>query len=142
MAERGEISTAPVIPIQERAMADKVLQLDSKDNVLIALTDLKKGEQVEFSGRSYSLSSNVPAKHKFATEDLQPGASVVMYGVLVGKAVKPIPKGGLLSLNNIHHEAAPFHEKSGDFHWRAPDVSKWSDWGSRWQKDERSGCWR
>ena len=107
-------------------MADKVLQLDLKDNVLIALTDLKKGDQVEFSGRTYTLSSNVPAKHKFVTEDLEPGARVVMYGVLVGKAVKPIARGELLSLNNIHHEAAPFQEKSGDFHWQPPDVSKWS----------------
>jgi altronate hydrolase len=126
MAKRGEISTRRVISIQERAMADKVLQLDLKDNVLIALTDLKKGDQVEFSGHNYTLSSNVPAKHKFATEDLEPGSSVVMYGVLVGKAVKPIPRGGLLSLNNIHHQAAPFHEKAGDFHWNPPDVSKWS----------------
>jgi altronate hydrolase len=106
-------------------MLNKVLQLDSRDNVLIALTDLKKGEQVDFSGHSYTLSSNVPAKHKFATEDLAPGADVVMYGVLVGKVVKPIPRGGLLSINNIHHEASPFHEKSEEFRWTSPDVSRW-----------------
>ncbi len=106
-------------------MQNKVLQLDSRDNVLIALTDLKKRDQIDFSGRSYTLSSNVPAKHKFATEDLEPGADVVMYGVLVGKAVKPIPRGGLLSINNIHHEAADFHEKSGEFHWAPPDVARW-----------------
>jgi altronate hydrolase len=106
-------------------MQNKVLQLDARDNVLIALTDLKKGDQVDFSGRSYTLSSNVPAKHKFATDDLEPGANIVMYGGLVGKAVKPIPRGGLLSINNIHHEASPFHEKSGEFHWTPPDVSRW-----------------
>ena len=48
-------------------MADRILQLDPRDNVLIALTDLNQGEQVEFSGKSYTLVSNVPAKHKFAT---------------------------------------------------------------------------
>jgi altronate hydrolase len=106
-------------------MQNKVLQLDSRDNVLIALTDLKKGEQVDFSGYSYTLSSNVPAKHKFATEELAPGADVVMYGVLVGKVVTPIPRGGLLSINNIHHEASPFHEKSEEFCWTSPDVSRW-----------------
>lgn len=106
-------------------MQKKVLQLDLRDNVLIALTDLKKGEQIDFSGRSYTLSSNVPAKHKFATEDLAPGADVVMYGVLVGKAVTPIPRGYLLSINNIHHEAAPFDEGPGEFRWTPPDVSRW-----------------
>src|SRR5580698_6464491 len=106
-------------------MQNKVLQLDARDNVLIALTDLKKGEQIDVSGGSYLLSSNVPAKHKFATEDLAPGADVVMYGVLVGKAVKAIPRGGLLSINNIHHEAASFHEKSKEISWTPPDVSRW-----------------
>ncbi len=65
-------------------MADKVLQLDSRDNVLVALTDLKQGERVEVSGKSYTLVSNVPAKHKFATQDLAAGADVIMYGVSGG----------------------------------------------------------
>jgi len=106
-------------------MQNNVLQLDPRDNVLIALTDLPKGDSINFSGRSYTLSSNVPAKHKFATADLEIGADVVMYGVLVGKAVKSIPRGGLLSINNIHHEAAAFHEKSEELRWTPPDVSRW-----------------
>ncbi len=51
----------------------------------------------------------------------------MMYGVLVGKAVKPIPRGGLLSLGNIHHEAAPFHGKSEELRWTPPDVSRWKE---------------
>ncbi len=49
-------------------MPDRVLQLDSRDNVLIALTDLSQGEQIEFAGNTYTLVSSVPAKHKFATQ--------------------------------------------------------------------------
>ena len=90
----------------------QVLQLDPRDNVLIALTDLKQGDAVEFGGAKYSLSSRVPAKHKFATQDLRAGAPVTMYGVLVGKASQPIRKGELLTLSNIHHQAAPYGEKS------------------------------
>ena len=74
-------------------MPDRVLQLDSRDNVLIALTDLSQGEQIEFAGNTYTLVSSVPAKHKFATQDLAAGAAVIMYGVLVGKAAKPIQPG-------------------------------------------------
>ena len=74
-------------------MVDRILQLDSRDNVLIALTDLNQGEQIEFSGKNYILVSNVSAKHKFATQDLAMGAEVIMYGVLVGKAAKPISRG-------------------------------------------------
>ncbi len=108
-------------------MQEKVLQLDSRDNVLIALVDLKLGEEVDFSENSYTLLSSVPAKHKFATEDLQVGAPVTMYGVIVGSATKPIPRGSLLTTNNVHHQTAPFQAKSQEFHWKAPDVSRWRD---------------
>src|SRR5450755_1336218 len=100
-----------------------VLQLDSRDNVLIALTDLKAGDRVEFNSEGHILPKSVPAKHKFATRDLAIGDEVVMYGVLVGRAVKPIAAGELLTTGNIQHQAAPFHEQSGEFHWTPPNVS-------------------
>jgi altronate hydrolase len=105
----------------------RVLQLDPRDNVLIALTDLKLGERVEFAGNVHSLLSNVPAKHKFAMQDFDIGANVIMYGVLVGKAFKPVRQGELLTVGNIHHEAAAFHEKSEQYAWKSPDVSRLKD---------------
>ena len=105
----------------------KVLQLDPRDNVLIALSDLRSGESIEFSGKTYRLASDVPAKHKFATVDLPVGSDVVMYGVLVGKTFRAVSKGELLSLNNLRHEASAYHEKRGEFVWTPPDVSKWKD---------------
>ena len=106
-------------------MQSKALKLDPRDNVLIALADLHQGDRVEDSGQSYTLTSNVPAKHKFATEDLPVGAAVTMYGVLVGKALKPIPKGSWINTGNMRHESADFHGKSREFHWTPPDVSRW-----------------
>src|SRR5947208_16962711 len=91
----------------------KVLQLDPRDNVLIALADLKQNEEIEFSGEKYSVVSNVPAKHKFATKDLPAGSQVMMYGVLVGKTSQAVRRGQLLSLSNVRHEAAEYHEKIG-----------------------------
>ena len=103
----------------------RVLQVDSRDNVLVALTDLKQGEDIEFGGKTHHLASNVPAKHKFTKEGLETGSEVTMYGVLVGKAVKPIAAGELLTTRNIQHQAAPFHEQSAARAWSAPDVSRW-----------------
>jgi altronate hydrolase len=102
-----------------------VLQLDPRDNVLIALTDLKAGERLEFAGQAYSLLKNVPAKHKFALQDFGVGDDVTMYGVLVGRAVKPIAAGELLTTSNIQHLAAPFREQSVEFRWSPPDVARW-----------------
>jgi altronate hydrolase len=103
----------------------RVLQLDPRDNVLIALCDLKQGDEVDFSGSKYSLVSNVQAKHKFATTDLPLGADVIMYGVLVGKTYQPVKKGEVLTLANLRHESAEYQEKSAGYSWTAPDVSRW-----------------
>ncbi|HZQ20726.1 MAG TPA: altronate dehydratase family protein [Terriglobales bacterium] len=103
----------------------KVLQLDPRDNVLIALTDLQQGDTVEFRESKFTLLSRVPAKHKFATTDLPVGSSVIMYGVLVGKTFQSVRRGEALTLANLRHEAFPYHEKKIDFDWKAPDVSRW-----------------
>jgi len=102
-----------------------VLQLDPRDNVLIALTDLKAGEQVEFGRQTYVLGRSVPAKHKFSVRSLSIGDSVTMYGVLVGRAVKPIAAGELLTVSNIQHQAAPFREQTRPYNWSPPNVSAW-----------------
>ena len=105
----------------------RVLQLDSRDNVLIALVDLKKGETITLGDTRITLVTDVPAKQKFPTEDLSVGAPVTMYGVLVGKASQPVRRGELLSTGNMHHEASPYRETKTDYRWTPPDVSRWKD---------------
>jgi altronate hydrolase len=105
----------------------RVLQLDARDNALVALTDLCKGETVNFAGKEYLLLADVPAKHKFVTEDLPAGGEVIMYGVLVGRTVEPLHRGGLLSTRNLRHAAAAFHDRDSVPHWSPPDVSRWRE---------------
>jgi len=103
----------------------RVLRLSSEDNVLIALSDLSQGEQVEFERATYQLVSNVPAKHKFATQNLGVGDDVIMYGVVVGAATKPIQCSERLTTGNVQHRATDFHEQSGEYRWTPPDISRW-----------------
>jgi len=106
-------------------MQRAVLQLHPGDNVLIALRDLRQGEHIDVPQHSLVLTSDVPAKHKFATEELSPNSDVFMYGVLVGKATQAIPKGSVLTTRNLRHDALPFREKSAAYAWTEPDVSRW-----------------
>jgi len=108
-------------------MQNSVLQLDPRDNVLVALTPLRKGESVTFSGNTYALLSDVPAKHKFVTRDFAAGDQVIMYGGLVGTATEPIRRGDLLSTRNIRHAASDFHSGAEAAHWTPPDVSAWRE---------------
>ena len=106
-------------------MRNTVLQLDPKDNVLIALIDLTKGHAVSFDGQRCVLFTDVPAKHKFALRDVAAGDPIFMYGVLVGKAVTAIRQGEVITTRNIRHEVASFGDDREPCQWSPPEVSKW-----------------
>ena len=106
-------------------MQQRVLKIHQNDNVLVALTNLKMGEVITYNDIEYQLQEDVAGKHKFFTEDLQPGDPIHMYGVLVGKAQTYIPRGGLMTTANVKHAADPFEFRPYNYSWTAPDVSKW-----------------
>lgn len=108
-------------------MKQRILKVHPKDNVLVALSDLAKGEEVIYEGESYLLTDNVPAKHKFTTTDLTAGDKVVMYGVLVGKAQMDIPVGSILTTSNIKHATTEFNTTDAHVDWQKPDVEAWKD---------------
>ncbi|MEO7802516.1 MAG: altronate dehydratase family protein [Ginsengibacter sp.] len=103
----------------------KTLKIHPLDNVAVALTDLPKGETINENGFHLLLVSDVLAKHKFALVDLNTNDNITMYGVLVGKAVEPIQKGGLLTTANIRHATNEYTIKERKAEWHAPDVTGW-----------------
>ncbi len=104
----------------------KILQIHPKDNVLVALTNLEKGEKVIFNSQEYIIQDTIASKHKFATENLQKEDPVYMYGVLVGRAKKEILKGALISTTNLVHDTEKYAVKDSEKQekWQAPDLSK------------------
>ncbi len=89
-------------------MASRILRIHPKDNVLVALQNLSKGEQIEFNGVVYTLQEDVPAKHKFFMQEMQQGDEIYMYGVLVGKTQYTVPQGGIMNTDNTKHAADPY----------------------------------
>lgn len=108
-------------------MSNKVLKVHSNDNIIAALQDLAEGDQVTYEGRTYQLLEDIPAKHKFNTDDLPEGAPVYMYGVLIGKATRPIPKGSRISRENVTHSASDFKVGQQKNSWTPPDISRFKD---------------
>ena len=107
-------------------MKKQVLKIHKDDNVLVALTNLSKGTNIVFENETYVLQDDIDAKHKFFTKDMQPGDKVIMYGVLVGTAQSFIPRGGWMSINNVKHAVEPYAWRKTDYHWTAPDVSRFA----------------
>lgn len=108
-------------------MSNKFLKIHPADNVLVALSDLKMGETIAYNGTAITLPNDVPAKHKFTLKELSVNDEVKMYGILVGKALKPIPAGGVIATNNVKHQASSYSGKSHTVAWTAPDVSRWKN---------------
>ena len=107
-------------------MNQAVLQVHLKDNVLVALSNLSKGAVVSFEGAEYTLQEDIPAKHKFFMNDMQPGDSVIMYGVLIGKAQMKIAKASRMTTDNTKHAAEPYAYRDVHYTWQAPDVSRFT----------------
>ena len=106
-----------------------VLKLHPKDNVIVALQNLKAGEIVDFEGINYTIQHDLDAKHKFVTEDLAVGDHVTMYGVLVGKATKPIKRGAQITTFNLKHESDPYsvEKRQPASKWNPLDTVSWKN---------------
>ena len=108
-------------------VSKSVLQIDTKDNVMVALQNLKKGDIINKYNKEVVLQNDIKAKHKFFTKNMQPGDEVIMYGVLVGKAQEFIPVGGLMTKENIKHAANGFAYHAKAYQWTQPDVTRFAN---------------
>ena len=80
-------------------MADAVIRLHDKDNLVIALTDLAKGALVP--GVAVPLPGPVPRGHKLATRAIARGDIVLRYGQSIGQATEDIAEGGHIHSHNL-----------------------------------------
>jgi (2R)-sulfolactate sulfo-lyase subunit alpha len=80
---------------------------DKKDNVGVAVVDIRAGENV--SGKTIDDKSAAPLKalmdiplgHKIALRDFKAGDTVLKYGGDIGRAVAPIKKGEHVHVHNL-----------------------------------------
>ena len=108
-------------------MSNKFLQIDPKDNLIVALVDLPKGFVALINDKEVILSEDIRAKHKFTINDTQVGEELFMYGVLIGKATRKIPLGSVITVDNVVHASEAYRTTEHNYKWSAPDISKFKD---------------
>lgn len=108
-------------------MPKDYVQIDPRDNIIVAITDLEKGTRANINGNEVVLIENVKGKHKFALQDFNADDEIYMYGVLVGKATQRIKKGSAITIQNVHHASAAYQTNKTAYNWSAPNVSKFSE---------------
>ena len=107
-------------------MKNKVLKIQPKDNVLVALQDLKKDEVIIFENSRTVLLEDIPAKHKFYLTEMKPGDAVMMYGVLVGKIQSHVWPGMRMSTDNLKHASESYAYKGLQQEWQTPDITNFA----------------
>lgn len=108
-------------------MKRNTLKVHPKDNVIVALQDLKKGETIRFEKVDYTLQEDIPAKHKFISVPVKKGEAVIMYGVLVGKAKIDLPIGVRISTENLQHASGDYTLGERKTSWHTPDIKAWKE---------------
>jgi len=99
----------------------RLVLLDARDSVAVAVDGLEAGESGEFTGARQGVGmaalEAIPRGHKMALVELQTGASVIKYGLPIGVAKGPIATGAWVHTHNLesglqgtrtYHPSAPF----------------------------------
>ena len=96
-------------------MSKNYVQIDPKDNIIVAITPLEKGLITQVAGKQVVLKENIKQKHKYSLNDFNIGDEIYMYGVLIGKAIQPILEGCPITLENIKHATAEYQDYEEKF---------------------------
>ena len=107
-------------------MSKNYVQIDPRDNVIVAITNLEKGLSTKIGKQEVVLKEDIKQKHKYALNDFEVDDEIFMYGVLIGKAIQPIKAGCAITIDNVKHASAEFSESKVKYNWSAPDISKFS----------------
>jgi altronate dehydratase small subunit len=81
------------------------LIIDERDNVVVALQPIPKGNNVSYKLKDEEVSivslDDITIYHKVARCDIGRGASVMKYGERIGEALSDIPAGSHVHVHNI-----------------------------------------
>jgi galactarate dehydratase len=98
------------------------IRVHPNDNVAIVVNDGGLGEGAVFSD-GLRLRERVPQGHKVALADLAEGDEVIRYNVVIGYALKPLPKGSWINEHVIRMPSPPGLEDLPIATTRAPDMA-------------------
>ena len=108
---------------KKNSMPKNYIQISPLDNIIVAITDLKKGTVATINNSKIILKENIKEKHKFSLKNFKIGDKIYMYNVLVGNAIKTISKGCAITTENIKPASADFQDSRKKYTWKPPDIS-------------------
>lgn len=80
----------------------ETIMIHERDNVIVALKNFSKGQQITENGLDIVLIDDVIRGHKIAIHDIPEGADVIKYGYPIGHATTFIPQGAHIHTHNTN----------------------------------------
>jgi hypothetical protein len=77
------------------------LILGSRDNVAVALAQLRAGHSLALGGTTLTLLADISIGHKFAIREISRGGPVVKYSEVIGTATDRILPGAHVHVHNV-----------------------------------------
>lgn len=77
-----------------------LIQINEKDNIVVALTDLSQGEVISIGDKKATLKDEVKRGHKVAIEDIKIGENIIKYGFPIGHSIVDVSKGQWVHTHN------------------------------------------
>ncbi len=78
-----------------------VLQINPLDNVVVALKDIKKGQEITVKDKKIKLLEDIPAGHKVAVKDIAVNENIIKYSFPIAHAVTDITAGSHVHTHNV-----------------------------------------
>ena len=79
----------------------KVLILDPRDNIAVALVDFNEGDIIEQDDFTITVLNRIPRGHKIASRSIVKNEGIIKYGERMGHAVTEIARGEHVHTHNI-----------------------------------------
>lgn len=83
---------------------DRILEIDPRDTVAVALRALDQGQEIVVGGRVLWVLNSIPFGHKVALESMKAGSWVIKYGERIGKASQSIEPGQHVHTHNLESD--------------------------------------
>lgn len=82
-------------------MENKLLKINTRDDVAVALSELKAGTTVREGENEITVLDDIPFGHKVALHDISTGENIIKYGYPIGHATADIKKGAHIHVQNL-----------------------------------------
>ena len=110
------------VPVTPKPLSDCGVIVSSKDNVAVVKYGLSRGDQIQLTADSIvTLSSSVPAGHRFATQAIAQGDFVLQYGAPIGTS-RGVEAGDAITPDSMSNEVPFVRELPENLSNPAPDY--------------------